>query len=116
MTYADQIAATVAAIRADVEELRDEYRFAFAEWARAVGNLKRWISDEARAWGIDPRMVVGSHHFRHWRYTELAKSISTLHALMVEARDRCEQAGDDLEWINAQESVEFDVENAEVPK
>lgn len=100
---------------AEILDLRDEYEHAFAEWARAVGDVKRWIADEARAWGLEPRHVLGFHHWNHWRYQELSKRANNMHALMADARARCVAAGDE-DWAEAQESREFDVENAEVTK
>jgi hypothetical protein len=116
-TYADQIAASVAAIRADLNEcserleLRDEYRIAFDLWAKAVADLKGWIRDEAVALNCPPNMVLAFGHRNHWRYQELSKREKTMYALMSEAHDRCEAAGD-VDWAAEQESREFDVENA----
>lgn len=111
MTYAEQIAATVAAIRADVEELRDEYEHAFAEWARAVGDVKRWIAAEAKNIGCPTNMVLAFGYRNHWRYRQLEKTSNNMHALMADARARCVAAGDE-DWAEAQESREYDVENA----
>jgi hypothetical protein len=112
MNYAEQIAASVAAIRADLNEcserleLRDEYRIAFDLWAGAVADLKGWIRDEKAGY---PAMLPG--WTRHWRYQELSKRMNLLYALMEDARERCELAGDE-DWAAEQQSIEFDVENA----
>jgi hypothetical protein len=116
MTYAEQISATVAAIlgdaneRSEILELRDEYEHAFAEWARAVGDEKRWIADEGRAMNLSPAMVLTIRR-QSTEYRRLEERADRFYFQMEEARARCVAAGDE-DWSEAQESREYDVENA----
>lgn len=117
MNYAEQIAASVEAIRADLNEcserleLRDEYRIAFDLWAGAVADLKGWIRDEAVNLNCPPNMVMLYQHWQSPRYQQLNKRANNFHAAMAMALEQCALAGDE-DWAAEQELIEFDVENA----
>ena len=120
-TYAQQIAASVEAIRADLNEcsdrleLREEYRIAFDLWAKAVADMKGWLRDEAVAMNCPPSMVLLFQHWQSPRYRQLRKLVNTYYAIMETAREQCALHGDE-DWAAEQEAIEFTVENAEVTK